>query len=82
MIETTHVWEIATVSFDVSPFTKSDLMKRYGSKNSGTIYIIANSEVEAEEVAKELFTRNGFVPPKHIRVAQTHLIKQALRMIY
>lgn len=81
MIETTKVWEIGSISFDVSPTIKNQLMKKYGSKRSGTIYLVANNEGEAIAIVNELFTRNGFTPPKKVHVCETHLVKQALRMI-
>lgn len=82
MIETTQIWEIGSISFDVSPSIKNTLMKKYGSKKSGTIYIVASGKGEAEAIAKEMFVMNGYQPPKHVYVCQTHLVKQALKMVY
>lgn len=81
MIETTRVWEVAFGS-EVDYSIRRALSKKYGSSRSGTIYLVANNMAEAKDIVKELFTRNGFKPPAHPIVAPTHLVKQALRMVF
>jgi hypothetical protein len=80
MIQTTYVWKLSLHL--IGQPIKGILERAYGSKNSGTIYIVADNIGEAQAVARELFNRNGFVPPETIHVIQTHLVKQALRMSY
>ena len=79
MIETTHVWEISP--YDLNVDVRRTLSKKYGSKRSGTIYIIASCMAEAKEVAYEMFKMAGFQPPKNILIEPTHLVKNALRLI-
>lgn len=80
MIEVTHVWE--TDLFGADPGIRRDLQKKYGSRRSGTVYIVAGSLGEAKTIVNELFIRNGHVPPERILVEPTHLVKQALRLVY
>ncbi len=80
MIEVTHVFE--TDLYGADPGVQQTLRKLYGSKRSGRIYIIATSQGEAKEIVSEMFTRNGYVPPKNLIVVPTHLVKKALRMVF
>ena len=80
MIQTTQIWELSLHLVD--PGNRSKLSKKYGSKRSGTIYIVANGVGEAQGIAKELFESNGITPPNTIHVVRTHLVRQALQMIY
>ena len=81
MIETTKLWEVI-FGIEVSPAIKRELSREYGSKRSGTIYLVANNMAEAKEIVKELFTRNGFTPPANPYIVPTHLVKKALRMVF
>lgn len=80
VIETTHIWEASLHSED--PGVRRTLEKQYGSKKSGTIYIVADNHGEASEILCQLFIRNGYKAPEPPQVTQTHLVKQALRMSY
>lgn len=92
MIQTTHVWQVDLEGID--PGIRSALEKKYGSSRSGTIYIVADCFGEAEEIAMTMFLQNGYDPPKRFlnversesgnypSISQTHLVKQALRLVY
>jgi len=80
IIQSTRVWELSLATVD--PSVRRTLSKAYGSKRSGTIYLVADSEGEAIEVAREMFRMSGYKAPDPIYVAPTHLIPKALRAVY
>ena len=73
MIETTHIWQYHA--------REPALYKKYGSKRSGTIFIVADSPDEAEQVVRDMYAAAGLTASKHISIGQSHLVKQALRLI-
>lgn len=81
MIQTTQIWELSLEA--ICSTLRRTLSKKYGSKRSGTIYLVADGVGEATGIAKEFFEENGIVlPDSKIKVYQTHLVKQALKKIY
>lgn len=80
LVQSTSIWELDW--YNVGHIPRNALAKAYGSKRSGTVYLVADSEGEAIAVAKELFRMSGFVGPEKIVVNQTHLVKKAVRAIY
>jgi hypothetical protein len=81
MIEEVYLWTF-DVSFDCDPVAKQKLTKLYGSRRSGTIYLAAKNAGEAESIAQEMFTRNGYKVPKRINVYVSDHVKKMLRTIY
>lgn len=79
IVETTHIFELS--KFDIPVDMRRNLTKKFGSKRSGTIYIVASNQAEAKEVAREMFKLAGYEPPRYIDVTQSWHIKDALRAI-
>jgi len=80
MIDTCNLYTVDL--YGAEPAVRRALEKQYGSRRSGTIYIVAKGQGEANEVAREMFTRNGFVPPARLKTGQSDHVKQALRKVY
>lgn len=80
MIETCEVFTTDLYGGDHAAVR--ELRKKYGSRRSGTIYIVARGFEEAEEVAREIFTSNGYTPPVELLVERTGQVNHALRMVF
>lgn len=74
MIETTRIWEYQSY--------EAALRKKYGSRRSGTIYIVADGVGEAKQIVRDLYAQAGLDPGKDILVEESHLVKKALRVLY
>lgn len=80
MIEEVYLWDIRLIG-NQNPVGWSKLTKQYGSRRSKTAYVSAKNQDEAQHVAEELFTRNGYEVPD-LYVERSYHVKSMLRAIY
>jgi len=82
MIKATKVWEFYADPQLYGHTISRKLKKAHGSKRSGTIYIVADNQGEAQEVVRGMFKQAGLEEPLKPYVEPTHLVKTALRLLY